>query len=478
VQGVAPGTAPAVAPGVVRPGVVVPRVPIPPQVVSPPQGVVQPPVVVPQETVVPVPMTPVAPEQPLIDEGIEDLPVIEEQNGEFVDTRRGVKPYGGGSPADWSWGCNGSPYRTEGMCDDWRVGCRWHITVDGIVLSREDTSLAALQGFMPNYFQTATFDGVPNDGIMGTPTLEQFEEEGGARITFTSQVAKYTGWDVQFAYEGVPEWNASIVFPAQLETLDYPLDPNLPPPYPDPVPPAPFPEAFLQRSLHYRTALHSGELNALPGKSKSWRPIFGFRYFSFDDEINDTLSQEAQPPLPGPADAVDVGGGGVLPVDPEFQPLGPAVTTDRVNIFDIQNNLMGFQFGLMHDTWQVNRRFSVEGIMNAGVYYNRIKYTNYQGIFTTQVYADNTNSDGTDEARIDFSDVVNNDVREYSEIAYHAEASVTGVCRLNRCWALRGGYQVLWIDNVHVAEDAYLGAENVNRDLLFHGWHAGIECRR
>jgi hypothetical protein len=154
----------------------------------------------------------------LIDEGIEDLPVIEEQNGEFVDTRRGVKPYGGGSPADWSWGCNGSPYRTEGMCDDWRVGCRWHITVDGIVLSREDTSLAALQGFMPNYFQTATFDGVPNDGIMGTPTLEQFEEEGGARITFTSQVAKYTGWDVQFAYEGVPEWNASIVFPAQLET--------------------------------------------------------------------------------------------------------------------------------------------------------------------------------------------------------------------------------------------------------------------
>jgi hypothetical protein len=132
----------------------------------------------------------------------------------------------------------------------------------------------------------------------------------------------------------------------------------------------------------------------------------------------------------------------------------------------------------MHDTWQVNRRFSVEGIMNAGVYYNRIKYTNYQGIFTTQVYADNTNSDGTDEARIDFSDVVNNDVREYSEIAYHAEASVTGVCRLNRCWALRGGYQVLWIDNVHVAEDAYLGAENVNRDLLFHGWHAGIECRR
>ena len=194
--------------------------------------------------------------------------------------------------------------------------------------------------------------------------------------------------------------------------------------------------------------------------------MFGFRYFSFDDEINDSLNVEAQPPLPGPADAVDVGGGGMLPVDPEFQPLGPAVATDRVNIYDIQNNLMGFQVGLLHDTWQVNRRLSFEGVVNGGVYYNRIKYTNLQGIFTTQVYADNTNSDAVDESRTDFSDIVNNDVREYSEISYHGEASLTGVCRLNKCWALRGGYQALWIANVHLAEDAYLGNENVGRRPL------------
>jgi len=65
--------------------------------------------------------------------------------GEEDVQRLGVRPYGGGHPSDWSWGCGGSPYRTgPGLCDDWKVGCRWHVAVDGIVMSRENTDLAAL----------------------------------------------------------------------------------------------------------------------------------------------------------------------------------------------------------------------------------------------------------------------------------------------------------------------------------------------
>ena len=52
------------------------------------------------------------------------------------------------------------------------------------------------------------------------------------------------------------------------------------------------------------------------------------------------------------------------------------------------------------------------------------------------------------------------------------------MCRLNRCWACRGGYQVLWIDGVHLGRDAYLNTGIDDRSLIFHGWHAGIECRR
>jgi hypothetical protein len=331
-----------------------------------------------------------------------------------------------------------------------------------MIMSRENADLVSISGQMldafPGYIPPIdTSDpATPGDGIVDEPTFEQFDEEGGARISFTSQVARCVGWDMQVVYEGVPEWNSSIVYPKQSFEFDFPNNPV-------PPPPDPFPEGSLQRSLHYRSALHSLEMNALEG-TEAWRPLFGVRYFRFDDEINDSIENEMQPPLAGPA------AGGI--------PIGPSVETDRLNLFDIQNNLIGAQVGLLHDTWRVNRRLAIEGRINGGVYYNRIKYTNIMGTYTTQTYADNTATAAVNEARVDFSDIVNNDIREYSEISYSGEASLTGICRLNKCWALRAGYQVLWIANVHTAEDAYLGDENVNDDLLFHGWHAGIECRR
>jgi phosphate acetyltransferase len=70
------------------------------------------------------------------------------------------------------------------------------------------------------------------------------------------------------------------------------------------------------------------------------------------------------------------------------------------------------------------------------------------------------------------------DVRTIAEISYEAEASLTAVCRLNKCWALRGGYQFMWMDHIHTAEQAYLGNAEGDSDLSFDGWHAGIECRR
>jgi hypothetical protein len=100
------------------------------------------------------------------------------------------------------------------------------------------------------------------------------------------------------------------------------------------------------------------------------------------------------------------------------------------------------------------------------------------GVFTTQTFADNTRTIDFDDSRVDESNIINNDARDLSEISTVTEASVTAVCRLNKCWALRGGYQVLWITNVHTADTAFLGDSEEADDLLFHGWHCGIECRR
>jgi hypothetical protein len=435
-----------------------------PQVVLPPQEVIVPPqqvVVPPQRNVVPqVDPDPMLQPAPLPDVTDEESPFSEDQYGEQVE-RRGVRPYGGGHPTDWPWGCNGSPYRTgPGMCDDWRVGCRWHVTVDGIVLQRDPTDLEALRvGMIESDLE----------GIFAAPTFEQFDFDRGARITFCSQVAKYTDWDVRVVYEGVPEWHSSIVYPI------LPLDPPpLPPPgTPNPpgipnTPVTPLELGTEQRRLHYTSMLHSAEIDFLRGRNPEWRPIFGVRYIKFDDEINDFYDQEAPPPLPDQ-----------LGINIAAPPQLPSATfTDRLNLYDIQNDLIGFQLGLLHDTWQVNRRFAIEGYINGGVYHNRIKYTNLKSTFTTQFYADNVDTTNINEARTDLSGTAINDVREYSQVAYVGEASLTGVTRLNKCWALRCGYQALYIANIHMADDAYLGNENTNRDIFFHGWHAGIECRR
>lgn len=364
-----------------------------------------------------------------------------------------IRPYGGGHPDDWSWGCGGSPYRTgPGHCDDYKVGPRWEFSIDGMVMSRESTDLEALEAAME-----ADHAGETD---LVDPTFEQFDRGPGGRIVLMSQPSPCVGYQIQAVYEGIEDWDASVVFEKQdLEPTFFPA--------PLPVQPGdPFPEGFEQRSLHYSSSFHSGELNFM--RSGGRLQLYGgVRYMKFNDTIRDFTNQEVQVPLPFEG--------------PDNTPPGEFLAvawTDRLNLFDIDNNLMGFQVGLFHDSWNINRRFSFEGFVNAGVYHNKVKYFNRMGVYTTQVIADDTSTINVNEARTDFSDAVNNDARDYSEISYHGEASLTGVCRLNKCWALRGGYQVLWVSNLHLADDAYLGDENVSRDLLFHGWHAGLECRR
>ncbi|MFO0788316.1 MAG: hypothetical protein U0805_02595 [Pirellulales bacterium] len=382
-----------------------------------------------------------------------------------------VKPYGGGHPDDWSWGCGGSPYRTgPGLCDNWRVGPRWHVTVDGLVWHRDATDLGMLIARMPNSFPTS----VPTQGINADVGLEQFSWGPGGRITFASQIARCTGYDLQAVYEGVNDWNSSIVY-AKEPLPDVAV---VIPPVPDTWPPGTsFPEGFQQRSLHYQSTLNSGELNFLKNWSPEWRPYCGVRYIRVDEQINDVLDQERQVPLAGPRNetVVPIGGGTNIAVT---DPLGPTFETDRINKFDVENNLMGFQVGLLHDTIRLNNRFAFEGFVNSGVYYNQVKYRNTMGIFTTQSYADNIRSEDTDESRVDTSNIVNHDARDFADIAYSTEASLTGVCRLNKCWALRAGYQVLWLANVHTADDAYVGSPSETNNMLYHGWHAGVECRR
>lgn len=420
-----------------------------------------------------------APGGPLLDgdSPTEDLmpPVVQEEPAE---NRKHivVQPYGGGHPNDWPWGCGGSPYRNgPGLCDNWKVGPGWHVTFDGMVLSREQTNLTALVQQMRDSFPFMSSDGTPaGDGTTEPPFSENFHYGPGGRITFASQIARCTGYDLQAVYEGINDWNGSLVFPKEaLDSVTLVI-----PPVPNTEPLPPFPEGFQQRSLHYRSNLNSGELNFMTSLSPTWRPYYGVRFIRLDDSISDVLDQERQVPMAGPrTETVPTGGTPAVQVTVN-DPIGPTFETDRINNFNLENNLMGFQIGLFHDTVRLNNRLSIEGFVSGGVYYNQVKYDNTMGIFTTQSFADNTRSTGTTDSRVDRSNIVNSDSRDFAEISYVSEASLTGVCRLNKCWALRGGYQVLWINNVHTADTAFLGNPDQTNTMLFQGWHAGVECRR
>jgi hypothetical protein len=90
-------------------------------------------------------------------------------------------------------------------------------------------------------------------------------------------------------------------------------------PDPDTHPPDPYPEGFQQRSLHYRSNLHSGELNWVLDWYPDIRWFCGARYIRFNEKLTDRLHQAVQPPLPGPL---------TNNIQPGPAPLGPIITVN------------------------------------------------------------------------------------------------------------------------------------------------------
>ncbi len=337
---------------------------------------------------------------------------------------------------DFMWGCGGWPFQTgPGCCDTWKVGPVWDVSVDGLVLSRKNANLTAITA-------QAAFDSQGDPLVDPIPILaNQFDYGGGARVFAAGTLPQCAGYRLQFGYEGVPEWNASVVFPEVT-----------------PIPVAGSPaDSSEQRRVHLTSVMHSAEFNFDRRIRSGWQPYAGIRYLRFNDRLSDLIDQEAPDPLPA--------------VDP-----ATVTTTDTLNLFDLDNQLVGFQVGMRRDLWQICRRFTLQGYANSGLYYNWVKRTNLRSVSTRQATGYDTDEDIA--ASVNVANATNNDVAALTDVAYMAEASLTGVCRLNKCLALRGGYQLLWIDGLRLAENAYLGEGLPERRLTFQGWHVGLEYRR
>ena len=335
------------------------------------------------------------------------------------------------------------------MCDDWLVGPRWDVKVDGLAMFRTGPNLSAI---------TARADTDINGGPLIDPMTmlpqlpevsNDFDWGGGARVDVTGALPHCAGYWVEGVYEGINEWNASVVFPKFSPAT---TDVLAPPPN------TPLATSTEQHSVHYRSNLQSLELNFEP-PHENCQPFWGVRYIRVEDDISDLINQESPFPLPG-------------------VPGQTTSFTDRLNRFEFANNLIGMQIGMHESHLRITDRFGIDAFANTGVYYNQIRRENLMRRTTTQIVADNTSTPAVNEFQDNTATTTNRDISEQTEVAYVAEASLSAVCQLNRCVALRGGYQVLWIDNLHLAENAYLGLPDNNDSLVFHGWHFGIECHR
>lgn len=145
----------------------------------------------------------------------------------------------------------------------------------------------------------------------------------------------------------------------------------------------------------YRSSINSTELNLRRGWSPCFTALAGFRWV----EISDVLS-------------TDIGGG----------------ANHSVNV---NNHLYGFQLGGQALLLQ-RGRFSIDAVGKAGVYSNQADQS--------------TNTTGIGGALPAFS------ARD-SNVAFVGELGLTGAYQINDRWALRGGYQAIWVDGIALAPD-------------------------
>lgn len=333
------------------------------------------------------------------------------------------------------WGCGGSPYRTGPGCGDhWPVGPRWRVVLDGLMLYREETDLAPLAAAVGTTLDDAD-------------QFENFDHGAGVRLMAAAFWPQCKNYELVMNYIGVEEWNANVVLPVE----------SLPPV----VGPPPSVGIDERRTLNYNSSLHALEINAQAVNDSVWKPYAGIRYFSLDETIEDRTRQ--YPTLP-------------------LQITEAAITTSFLDAVEVENNLIGFQLGLRRDLWHVGRKVFVQGFVNGGMYCNLINREDTVRTTTTstEILEDDpatTDVDETGQVQTLSNSTGNRVKTERTEMSFVGEASVSLVWKINNCCALRSGYEVLVLNNVELADDAFLGNLE-SRDLVFHGFTAGFEYRR
>ena len=262
-----------------------------------------------------------------------------------------------------------------------------------------------------------------------TPELvDQFDFGPGGRIFVTGY--NDSSFGMQVGYEGINDFHATALFPG----------------------------VASERTFNYQSTLNSLEFNLIRRTDVPLKVFAGFRYVEVDEDFIDSTIVDKTPPAPS--------------TPPTVAPF-----VDLSDAFLVENRLFGFQAGGFRDAWQLNRWITIEPFGNAGVYFNSFKREAFNGATTTTFISDDPLTPD-DETDVQVTSTGVGVRRDFSEIAFLGEAGVSGIVRLNRCVALRGGYQVMAIDGVGEGLDAFFNPGLEPTTLVYHGFRFGIEYQR
>jgi hypothetical protein len=204
---------------------------------------------------------------------------------------------------------------------------------------------------------------------------------------------------------------------------------------------------------------NSVEVNFLPNTPQAWKVFSGVRYLQFDEDLQDFTVEDRVIPVPA---------------DP---PAPPTAFVDTGTTHILQNHLIGFQLGGLRDGWQVGDWLSFSGFANAGVYHNDLSRRDIDTTITTVITGDDL-STVIDEFRETTSVTSTTVRRDFSNVAFLGEAGANVSLKLTPCLALKSGYQVILLDGVGLAGDAFLNPDFDRKSVLFHGLQFGLEYRR
>ncbi len=185
----------------------------------------------------------------------------------------------------------------------------------------------------------------------------------------------------------------------------------------------------------YQSRLYSVELNARR-QLRDWLQILvGFRYLDLDEEGLSILRD-----------------------------TGPGINFSHTRV-TADNQMWGFQLGADARLWSWEQ-LSIELAGKAGIYSNDASnHMTHTQTVTPTVYTAAAKRNNT---------------------AFEGEMGLTACYQLNRNWAFRTGYQVLWIEGVALAPDQVaaidplLGTSSVRTDgsPFYHGGFITLEYRR